>query len=154
MNRVFRIAALLLAVSVAVLCFAACKPNTPPVVDPLDDATTTVADTATTTTSSYPTHTTVAARENQLTLMTLLDIHAPVLPWSLLESYDHTKTGDNTAEFVVADNFGHECKLNVTIDPDSGNLTEAVLSYGDVTASVLDESSLGLLNILTALNKE
>lgn len=152
MNRVFRIAALLLAVCTAVLCFAACQPNTPPVVDPLDDTTTTVA--STTTASAYPTHTTVPARENQLTLMTLLDIHAPVLPWSLLESYDHTKTGDNTAEFVVADNFGHECKLNVTIDPDSGNLTEAVLSYGDVTANVLDESSLGLLNILTALNKE
>ena len=152
MNRFFRIAALSLAVCTAAVCLSACKPNTPPVVDPFDDSTTATTASGYPTYPTYPTYATLPAKENQLTLMVLLDLHGPTIAWSSLESYTHTKTGDNTAAFVVADNFGHECDFRVTIDPATGNLTEAILSYKDITANVLDESSLGLLNILTALN--
>lgn len=151
MNRFFRIAAVSVAVCAAALCLSACKSNKPPVVEPFDDTTTTVAADATTTVT-YPTHATVAVPENQLTLNMLFALHSTTLPWSALESYNHTKTSDTTAEFVVADTFGHECMLYVTIDPDSGNLTVADLTYGDLTVTVLDDKSKGLLKMLRELN--
>ncbi len=150
MKRLFRTAALSLAVCTAALCLSACKQTQPPVVEPFDDTTTTAADATTTTT--YPTHATVAVPETQLTLPMLFSMHSTTLPWSELEPYDHNKTGDNTAEFVVADTFGHECTLNVTIDPDSGNLTVADLTYGDLTVTLLDDTSKGLLKMLRELN--
>lgn len=128
-----------------ILCMTACFEPPTAIIDPVDD-------TPATPTTTRTTRPTVAVPEGQLTITDLMRIHAVEIPWSDLEGFTHDMTGDNTARFTVADGYGQECALDVTIDYDSGYLTQADLSYDGTSESILDESMMPLMTILYAMN--
>ena len=147
------VAALAVMLCAMMLCMSACADKTPTaVIDPVDDnntASTSSKPIVTTTGTTIPT---VAVPEHQLDIETLMTIHAPTMYWSDIEGYSHEMTGDNTARFLVADKYGHDCVLEVSIDVESGTLTTAVLSFGDVSENILVEGNQCLLRVLYASN--
>ena len=97
---------------------------------------------------------TLPAEEGQLTLSLLLGIMKAKMTWSQLASYNHSKVDDTHATFIVADNYGKECTLNVTYDTATDAISEAVLSYKDVSVDVLTDNTLVIRSIMLAMNED
>ena len=127
----------------AALMLSACREIPTVMIDPVDDVSTT---------ATYVTRTTVPTPDGQVTILDLMSIHDTEIPWSKLESFNHTMIDEDTARLAVWDTYGKECTLDVTIDFDTGMLTEADLYFGDVHTSILDESGTCFMPVLYALN--
>ena len=145
------VAALAVALLVMTISFTACYQQAPTFIAPVDEV-----EQTTTTEETFVTRPTVALPEARLTLDELIRIHNDEMPWSSLEGFEHEMIDDETAHFVVSDNYGVECSLDVTIDWDSEYLTEATLSYGDVSEDILTMSVQGItrISLLMALDAE
>lgn len=158
----YRTVAAMLAVLMCTvcLCFTSCYQAPPTIIDPVDDtATSTTADInsnspdVTETEETYVTRPTVAVPAEQLTIPVLIKLHDVSMPWSAIEGYAHDMTGDNTAHFAVADGYGEECSLDVVIDLESGLLTEATLTYGDVSETILTHRIQGINRIMLLMSE-
>lgn len=134
------VAQLTILLCTVALCLTSCYQIPPTIIDPVED-------------SPSTTRPTVAVSGAQLTLNILLGIHDDIIPWSTLEGYDHDMISDNAARFTVVDDYGTECALHVTVDTESGLLTEATLSYGEISESILTDSIVGLSRILRAMSE-
>ncbi len=128
-------AASLAALCTLLLCATACYEA--PTVKPDDDST----------------NHTVVISDTQMSTTDLLALHDSTVKWSDMETYIHTMTGDNTAQFIVMDESGANCTLDVTIDRESGLLSEATLSYESIRENFLDESIAGIVRIFHAMNE-
>ncbi len=157
--RFITVAALLAILLCAVtVSFTSCYQAPPTIINPVDDPNTTTTASLTDepqadTEETYATRPTVAVPESKLTLSKLVNLYDVTMPWSAIESYDHEMTSDNTAHFVVADGYGTECSLDVVIDWDNGLLTEATLTYGDASESILTYSLQGINRIMLLMSK-
>ena len=141
----------LLCVTVAalmLLCFTACYQSSPTVINPVDDPSVT-----TTTEETFVTRPTVAIDPSRLTMDTLYLLHHPDMTWSSLENYEHDMTDDTSATFTVSDKYGATCTLDVTYDADSGKLTVADLTFGDVTETILTNSVQGITRITLLMSE-
>ncbi len=150
MKSRFRLLAAVLTLTVAVcamtVCLTSCFEAPGVTVEPADDANDTP------TSATYVTRPTVATPEGQATLMDLMRLYGTDMYWSDLESFTHEMVDEDTARFVVADTYGKECMLDVTIDFESGMLTEATLYSGDVSTSILSDSATCFLPVVYAMN--
>ena len=101
---------------------------------------------------------TFPAKEGQLTLSLLLGIISENMKWSEVSAYTHELTenedGTQHAHFAVANNYGKECDMNVTFNPDTDEITEATLSYGDVSVDILTDNTLVIRTIMVAMKDE
>ena len=113
-----------------------------------------VVDNTDTTTTEQESKPTIPAKEGQLTLSLLLGLMKPEMKWSVLSPYTHSNTDDTHATFAVADNYGKECTLTVTYDEAADTISQADLSYGDASVSVLTDNTLVIRTIMLAMNKE
>ncbi len=138
---VLRRAAAILTVAAVTLTMSACYQPPGGVIDNTDS----------TTAQNEPTPT-VPAKEGQLTLSLLLGLMRPEMKWSQLSPYLHSNTDDTHATFAVADNYGKECTLTVTYDEAADTISQADLSYGDKTVSVLTDNTLVIRTIMLAMN--
>lgn len=96
---------------------------------------------------------TFPAKDGQLTLSLLLGIMKSDMQWSRISPYTHTLNDDTHATFAVADNYGKECTLSVTFDAAADKVTEATLSYKDVSVDVLTDNTLVIRTIMVAMNE-
>ncbi len=131
----------------AVLTFAVtmCACYQPPTV--------TVTDPENTPTTEMTAKPTLPAKDGQLTLSLLLGVMKSDMKWSDISAYTHTATDDTHATFTVADNYGKECTLAVTFDAAADTISEATLSYGEESVSVLTDNTLVIRTIMIAMNK-
>lgn len=132
------------------LCLTSCYQTPPTIIDPVDDPADSNTDGEAETLVTRPT---IAVPDTQLTLADLIRLHDVEMPWSTLEPYAHDMTGDNAAHFAVADGYGAECSLDVTFDADSGLLTAATLTYGEVSESILTHSVQGISRIMLLMSE-
>ncbi len=139
---VLRRVAAILAVVAVVFTMSACYQPPGGVID----------NPATTPTENEPTPT-IPAKEGQLTLSLLLGLMKPDMKWSQLSPYTHSNVDDTHATFAVADNYGKECTLAVTYDAAADVISEANLSYGDASVSVLTDNTLVIRTIMLAMNE-
>lgn len=114
----------------------------------------TITDASSTTTTESKTVPTFPAAEGQLTLALLMGIMRSDMKWSQIGSYTHTDVDDSHATFAVADNYGKECLLSVTYDAATDVISEATLSYEDVSVDVLSDNTLVIRTIMVAMNEE
>lgn len=106
------------------------------------------------TVTTHQTKTTFPAKEGQLTLSLLMSIMSSNMKWSDVSSFVHTDVDDTHASFAVADNYGKECTLDVVYDAQADTVSDAVLSYGDASVSVLSDNTLVIRTIMLAMNEE
>ena len=137
-----RVAAILTVTAVA-LAMSACYQPPGGVIDNTDS-----------TTTRHEATPTVPAKDGQLTLSLLLGLMKPEMTWSQLSPYTHSNVDDTHATFAVADNYGKECTLTVTYDAAADTVSQADLSYGDASVSVLTDNTLVIRTIMLAMNKE
>lgn len=135
----------LLTVCTMIVCFSACREVPTVMIDPVDTPTSA-------TSATYVTRPTVAVPEGQLILTDLMQIHGPEMYWSDLEGYTYTEQEDGSLRFTVADTYGKECWLDVTVDYDSGLLTKADLFFEDTHADIMVEASTCFMPVLYAMN--
>ena len=140
---VLRRTAAILVVAAVALSMSACYQPPGGVIDNTD-----------TTTTTHEPKPTVPAKEGQLTLSLLLGLMKPDMKWSQLKPFTHSNTDDTHATFTVADNYGKECTLTVTYDEAADTVSQADLSYGDASVSVLTDNTLVIRTIMLAMNKE
>ncbi len=140
---VLRRTAAILVVAAVALSMSACYQPPGGVIDNTD-----------TTTTTHEPKPTIPAKEGQLTLSLLLGLMKPDMKWSQLKPFTHSNTDDTHATFTVADNYGKECTLTVTYDESADTVSQADLSYGDASVSVLTDNTLVIRTIMLAMNKE
>ena len=139
---ILRRVAALIAVLALTLTLSACF-STPDVVIEQGDST----ETEETSAPTFP------AKEGQMTLSILMSVMGETMKWSKISTYTHDVADDGKAVFAVADNYGKECTLTVAYDESADNVTEAVLSYGDQSVSVLSDNTLVIRTIMIAMNE-
>lgn len=141
MKTMFRLAAAVLTVVALCALMTSCYEAPPTVIDPVDD---------TTTTTLVP----VEEETGPLkpTVSDVFVLNSTELAWDDLKIFEHTMTGDNTAHLDVVGNTGNVCSLDVVIDPESGLLTEATITYGDMTQTLLTDDYFDLVSIIRAVN--
>ncbi len=130
---------LLTVAAVILLTACGCHEQAPTVViDPVD------TDAVTTTTVRQE------IIDRQLVLTDLLHLNGATMKWSWLESYFHQKTSDTTAEFAVESNNDPSIKatLYVTFDAATNTITQADVTYADVTASMLSDNDGDLYPVM------
>ena len=88
-----------------------------------------------------------------MTLEDLTRIMSPAMTWSDIMMYDHTAVDDTHATFEVSDQSGNKCTLAVTYDAVADIVTVADLSYGDLTFSVLTDSTAPIRDIMVAIRQ-
>ena len=145
MKQILRLAAAVLACAMLCAAMTSCYEAPPTIIDPVDD-------TATTTTA-----TTVPEEDEGPLKPTVSDVfvlNSTTLSWKDLQVFEHTMTGDNTAHLDVVGNNGNVCALDVVIDPESGLLTEATISYKDMTQTLLTDDYFELVSIIRAINED
>ncbi len=106
------------------------------------------------TTTAPSTATTDPEHRGQLTISALMVRTDADMKWSWIKPYDHTVTEEGHALFKVSNEYGKECDLNVTFDEATDVISEAVLSYGDTSVSVLTEDTFVIRTVLLAMNEE
>lgn len=106
------------------------------------------------TTTAPSTATTDPDHRGQLTVSSLMVRTDENMQWSWIKPYDHTITEEGHALFKVSNEYGKECDLNVTFDEATDVISEAVLSYGDTSVSVLTEDTFVIRTVLLAMNEE
>lgn len=107
-------------------------------------------------TQTQPTETrvTVAVPKGQLTVELLMAVVDADTAWTELNSYTHTLTDESHATFTVMSSDGKECTLVAAFDAATDKVTEATLSYGDVTADILsDDNTVALRTVMIAMNE-
>lgn len=131
MKIVLRLAAAMLAVLMLCISMTACHQTPPPtIINPVEEETGPV----------------------EPTVDDVFILYSTKLPWSDLENFIHTKTGDNTAHFDVTHKNGEKCALDVVIDPATGLLTEATITYKDKTQTLLTDDYMDLVGIIRAMS--
>lgn len=88
-----------------------------------------------------------------MTLEDLTRIMSPAMTWSEIMMYDHTAVDDTHATFEVSDQSGNKCTLAVTYDAIADIVTVADLSYGELTYSVLTDSTAPIRDIMVAIRQ-
>lgn len=143
MKHILRLAVTVLMCAMLCAAMTSCYEAPPTIIDPVDD-------TAATTTTTAPTE-----EQGPLTptVSDVFILYSTELAWSDLEPFAHTKTGDNTAHFDLVDKYGEQCALDVVIDPESGLLTEANITYNELTQTLLTDEYADLAEILRAMSE-
>lgn len=127
------------AILVIALCtLAACGDDTDVVINSPDTA-------ATTTTAPVPL--------GPMTLENLTREMAPDMTWSAIKMYDHTVVDSNHARFEVRDDNDNVCTLDVTFDEAADTVSQADLTYGELTVSVLTDSTAPIRDIMVAIRQ-
>lgn len=142
MKHFLRLAAAALVFTM-LAAMTSCYQAPPTVIDPVDD--------------TGATTTTAPVDENALLKPTVSDVfvlNSTTLSWDELKIFEHTMTGDNTAHLDVVAQNGNVCALDVVIDPESGLLTEATISYKDLTQTLLTDDYFDLIRIIRAVNED
>ena len=142
MKTMFRLVAAVLAVVALCALMTSCYEAPPTVIDPVDDTPTTTA-TATVEEETGPLKPTVSD---------VFVLNSTELSWNDLNVFEHTMTGDNTAHFDIVATNGNVCSLDVVIDPESGLVTEANITYDDMTQTLLTDDYFELVPIIRAIN--
>ena len=88
-----------------------------------------------------------------MTLEDLTRIMSPNMTWSDIMMYDYTAVDDTHATFEVSDANGNVCTLAVTYDAVADVVTVADLSYGELTYSVLTDSTAPIRDIMVAIRQ-
>lgn len=87
----------------------------------------------------------------QMTLSDLLGYMDTQMKWSTIEPHPHTDVDASHATFAVLNDNGKEAILSVTYDAATDVVSEAVLSYGDVTVNMLSDNTIEMRKILLAM---
>lgn len=136
-HRLFRVMCLATILLVAACALTACGDSTDVVV-------TTPTDTAT------PTE---PVPLGQMTLADLTRLMKPTMAWSAIKMYDHTAVDATHAVFEVSDGNGNLCTLNVTFDEATDTISQADISYGDLTLNALTDSTAVIRDIMVAIRQ-
>ncbi len=146
MKYIFRLTAAVLACVALCAVMTACYEAPPTVIDPVDD-------TVTTTTAPVGDEPSESDAPEKPTVDDVFVLNSTTLAWKDLSVFEHTMTGDNTAHLDVVAKNGNVCALDVVIDPESGLLTEATISYKDMTQTLLTDDYFDLIGIIRAVNE-
>lgn len=96
---------------------------------------------------------TLPAPGTPMQLSDLVGEMGAVMHWSAMKNYEHTRQDVLTALFPVSDGEGHECTLTVTFDEAADVLTQATLSYADVSINILTDDTMVIRQIMVAMDE-
>ncbi len=153
LRSLFTVATVLALLCLMTVGLTSCREVPTVMIDPVDTPSG-GQQTPAVTNPTYVTQPTVPTPEGHLAIPDLMRLHGETMLWSDLEPYTHTMLDDYTAQFPVFDTYGKTCTLTVAIDYDTGYLTEATLSYGEVSSDIMTSSLTCFSSIMQALEND